>query len=511
LASLVFSSVSFSYDSSIDGLFSGLQFGLSEGWTGILGENGSGKTTLLRLACRELQPRRGGIEAPPSALYCLQRTDRPMEESAELLIAEDGEAYKIRGVLGIGADWLDRWETLSHGERKRLQIATCLWLRPELLAVDEPTNHLDAQARERVRQALAIYRGIGLLVSHDRDLLDALCLHSLFVSPPTVTLRSGGYTVATAAREEEARSARAERERATQARKKLERELHQRRRRTQKAEKAKSLRGVDSHDHDARAKARAARIGDSGSGKSLRQLEGRHRQAEEKERSISVERPRRLGIGIRGQASDRNAVLRVRAGRLDLGPTRKLEFPDLLMQPIDRVALTGPNGGGKSTLVRRLLSEVTLPEKQVLYMPQEIPAEESAQLLETVLRLPPDELGLAMQWVSRLGSDPDRMRSSRLPSPGEVRKLLLAVRMLDEPRLIVMDEPTNHMDLPSVECLESALRETCCALLLVSHDRRFLDALTQIDWAIASSESTGLLRLSVQRRPERLHPTGSPL
>ncbi len=485
MSSLVFHNVSFAYDASLDGLFSGIKFGLGDGWAGVIGENGVGKSTLLRLACRELDPRRGRIDAPTSCVYCPQRTDTAMPESRELLSSSHAEAFRLRGLLGIDEDWLERWTTLSHGERKRMQVATCIWLRPDLLAVDEPTNHLDAEARAMILKALETYRGIGLLVSHDRDLLDRLCSHSLLVSPHSVRLRAGGYTAATEATRAEAEAARKERAGIQETRRKLERERSERRARAQRAEQAKSLHGVGSRDHDAREKARAARDCDHGSGKSLRQLEGRIRQATERASAFSVPPPRALGVALRSRPSDRDAVIRQPSGTVPLGPERRLEFPDLLVQPLDRIALTGPNGGGKSTLVRRIVAGLTLPPERVLYIPQEITAEASSKLLLEAKHLPRERLGRAMQWISRLGSDPTRVLASQIPSPGETRKLLLAVRMADEPHLILLDEPTNHMDLPSIECLESALRQTTCAMILVSHDRRFLEALTTSEWSIA--------------------------
>jgi ATPase subunit of ABC transporter with duplicated ATPase domains len=500
LSSLVFHNVSFAYDASLDGLFSGIDVGFGVGWTGIIGENGAGKSTFLRLSCRELEPRRGRIDAPASCVYCPQRTDDPKPESSMFLTATDAEAFRIRGTLGIGEDWLDRWNTLSHGERKRVQIATSLWLQPDLLAVDEPTNHLDANTRLQIVQALRSYRGIGLLVCHDRDLLDGLCAHSLFVSPPHVILRSDGYTVAMKAIEDEEQAAREDRKRLQQTRRRLEREIHVRRDRAQKAEGAKSLHGVAPRDHDAREKARAARDRDHGSGKNLRQLEGRVRQATLRESAIQVPPLRHLGVRLRSCSSDRNAVIRVTAGSLPLGPARRLEYPDLLVQAQDRIAVTGPNGGGKSTLIRHIVATSALPSERVLYIPQEISAQESSELLSEAKRLPRKDLGCVMQWVSRLGSDPRRVLESRTPSPGEVRKLLLAVRMIDEPQLILLDEPTNHMDLPSIECLEATLQETQCALVLVSHDRRLLEALATLEWSIAPAAPKSETHLLTTRR-----------
>jgi ATPase subunit of ABC transporter with duplicated ATPase domains len=95
-----------------------------------------------------------------------------------------------------------------------------------------------------------------------------------------------------------------------------------------------------------------------------------------------------------------------------------------------------------------------------------------------------------MNIVSRLGSRPQRLLETTEPSPGEVRKLLLALGITRAPHLIIMDEPTNHLDLPSIQCLEAALRECPCGLVLVSHDQYFLDRLTTIRWHIVQQDGS---------------------
>ncbi|MBN1214556.1 MAG: ABC transporter ATP-binding protein, partial [Candidatus Lokiarchaeota archaeon] len=116
--------------------------------------------------------------------------------------------------------------------------------------------------------------------------------------------------------------------------------------------------------------------------------------------------------------------------------------------------------------------------------PQEIPLERSQQILNEALALPNEKLGHLMTIVSRLGSLPQRLLESTEPSPGEFRKLLLALGMTYQPHIIIMDEPTNHLDLPSIECLEQALSDCPCCLVLVSHDRYFLEKLTEQRWEI---------------------------
>lgn len=107
-------------------------------------------------------------------------------------------------------------------------------------------------------------------------------------------------------------------------------------------------------------------------------------------------------------------------------------------------------------------------------------------MLDRARQLAGDRLGHLMTIVSRLGSRPDRLLASVQPSPGETRKLLLALGMVYAPCIVIMDEPTNHMDLPSIEALETALADCPCSLLLVSHDRRFLRQLTRTTWRIAA-------------------------
>ena len=167
-----------------------------------------------------------------------------------------------------------------------------------------------------------------------------------------------------------------------------------------------------------------------------------------------------------------------------MGKQKRLSCPALMIKPDDRIAVTGPNGAGKSTLIRHIVDSLNVPEEHIAYVPQEIDAIQSKKILDRVLSLPDHQLGHLMTIISRLGSRPHRLLDSIEPSPGEMRKLLLALGMTREPHIIIMDEPTNHMDLPSIECLEQALAECPCGLILVSHDNIFLKKLTQKQWNI---------------------------
>jgi ATPase subunit of ABC transporter with duplicated ATPase domains len=187
-------------------LFSDLTVQFPSGWTGIVGPNGAGKTTLLKVATGELAAQAGTINRQGLALYVAQRTDDPPEFFDDFIWAPDASVLKAR--LRVSEDWPERWSTLSHGERKRAQIAVALWREPAVLALDEPSNHIDSDARRLLVQALTDFHGIGLLVSHDRALLDELCSQCLIIDPPDAVMRPGGVTEAMEEQEKEEQSAR---------------------------------------------------------------------------------------------------------------------------------------------------------------------------------------------------------------------------------------------------------------------------------------------------------------
>ncbi len=492
---LTFHNVSFSYGAPGGDLFAGLGVSFAPGWTGIVGSNGCGKTTLLRLAAGELAPVRGEIQRPPAIAYCPQRTDAPPALLAPFLTAADALACELRGRLGVAPDYLARWDTLSHGERKRAQIAAALWQEPDVLAVDEPSNHIDATARELLLARLAEYRGIGLLVSHDRALLDRLCQACLFIDPPQAVLRPGGYTQAFAQHQADIER---ERELYTKAQREMQRlrqELQRRRQDAARKQKQRSKRGIAAKDHDAKTKVDMARLTDSKDAASLRQMQGRIAQAADKLAAYDPRKDMQTGIFVPGRHRHHSFLLHLESGAATAGgahggaasaeAARVVAYPELHLAADARVALTGANGAGKSTLLEHIVPQLNLPRERVLYMPQELPARQAAALLAEARALTHQELGLVLSIIARLGSDAKRVLATELPSPGEARKLLLALGIVRETRLIIMDEPTNHLDLPSIQCLEDALAPFPGGLLLVSHDLVFLRKLCKARWDLA--------------------------
>ncbi|MFA5203147.1 MAG: ATP-binding cassette domain-containing protein [Lentisphaeria bacterium] len=499
---LQFQNVSFTYPTMTKPLLVDVDVHFPPGWTGIVGANGVGKSTLLKLAVGELEAQSGKVCRPASTRYCAQRTDDPPEALVELVYAGDREALAIKRQLAVAEDWPDRWATLSHGERKRAQIATALWAAPDILALDEPTNHIDADARRMLVAALHDYHGVGLLVSHDRELLDELCGQCLFLDPPDAVLRPGGVTEGAEQDRIDQETSRRQDDRARDA---ITRSRQETQRRREAADqfaaktKVNKQKKPPAQDHDGRAMRNLAKLTgkDGFAGKLIAQMGSKVRRAEEKRAETKVKKVYEMGIWLAADAcSPRSHLCRVPAGGLPLGGTRRLQFPDLVIRPADRIALTGGNGLGKTTLLTHLMGRLNLEPERVVYVPQEISAEASRQILKEVAALPKEKLGQIMTIVSRLGSRPQRLLESDEPSPGEIRKILLAKGIAAGPHLIAMDEPTNHMDLPSIECLEDALADCPCGLLLISHDQRFLHALATLQWHLAA-DAAGDSQLTV--------------
>ena len=161
---LILNNISFRYGSSPDAILNDITLQFPAGWTGIVGANGSGKTTLLKLASKQLEPANGSVKSSGVNYYCEQRTDNKPFCYDEFASCFDKQSYKMQNLLNVDLAWFSRWDTLSHGERKRCQIATALFINPDILVIDEPTNHIDAECKEVLIKSLETFNGIGRTV-----------------------------------------------------------------------------------------------------------------------------------------------------------------------------------------------------------------------------------------------------------------------------------------------------------------------------------------------------------
>lgn len=478
-------------------LFDDVSFHLGPGFWGLVGENGAGKTTLLRLLAGELQPVEGSLRLLPEGarvLTCAQSVEAPGPDVELFAAAEgDGEAHRLRARLHLSVDSLARWTTLSPGERKRWQIGAALYADPDVLLLDEPTNHLDTAARRLLVAALRDFRGIGIVVSHDRALLDTLTRGTLRVRAGSVDSCPLPYSAAREVWESEAAARAAER---TAARERVQ-SAGRRLAAAQKEEagttrnRSTSARMRNRNDSDARTigAGNLAEWAQSGAGRRVATSKSDLARANAELTALgsAVKEPGR-SLFVDWTPPARPLLISLALDELRAGPRVLARDVALTLHRDDRVHVRGENGSGKSTLLRALLSACTLPPERVLYLPQDLSAAERRALLAEVQHQPPEIRGRSLSLVAALGVEPERLLRSAEPSPGEARKLALALALAQEAWLLVLDEPENHLDLPSIERLEAALRDYPGALILVSHDDKLAARLTSRTWQIRDGQ-----------------------
>lgn len=482
--------ISFTYPGAIDPALSDISLTFSQGWTGVVGANGSGKSTLAHLAARDLEPDEGFISPRLTSAYCEQETENVPDRAIDFTSDYDKNAMRLKATLGIEDDWVWRFETLSHGERKRLQIGTALWLESDVLVVDEPTNHLDAATKEVLLEALKLYRGVGLIISHDRFLLDSLVDQCVFVRKHNATMRPGTYSQGHEQEGIERLSQEREHKNARRDLARLQAEKTQRAEMADKTKSRRSARKVDKKDSDARAKIGLAIFtGQDGKrGKLSTQMDSHLDRATQRVEQSTTDKQYSGNIWMQAHPARRKTLIKENETELKMGESRVLKLPPLIVGNTDHIGIVGKNGTGKSTLLHHLIN--TIPEDlNVVYIPQELTVAESQEVLKKTNELSSEQKGLLYSIVAQLNSDPKAMMQGDRVSPGELRKLMLAQGLVTDPDLIIMDEPTNHLDLLSIEAMEQVLRDCPCALLLVSHDKNFVEATTSLTWRITQDEN----------------------
>lgn len=501
---VVLRNVSFAFPAAPP-LLEGVDLSLGPGFTAIVGPNGAGKTTLLRLLSGEFVPDRGSLELPPRAhvVLCAQACDARID----MAFAErtDGAAQRLRQQLGLRPHALARG-ALSPGERRRWQIGAALGAEPDVLLLDEPTNHLDVEGRERLITAMRAFRGVGVLVSHDRVLLDAVTHTTVRVESGAATAWAGAYSEAHAAWSAHEAARLDERTQLQGTLRRAQQELERARRHQGATERGRStasrMRSV--HDSDARTLAASTRAmwADAGAGRAVAR---RHVELERAASALAesgpVTKARGRSLFVDFEPATRRAVLSLDAPTLERGGHVLMRDVRVSLGRSDRVRLAGPNGAGKTTLLTALLAGVSDP--RVLVVPQVIDAEAGRRAIEALRGLGPEARGRAMSVVAALGADAAGIVGRGTASPGEARQLSLALGLAARAHTVVLDEPTNDLDLPAIERLEQALVDFPGALLVVTHDDALAARLGLETWRIEADRAPGL--------PSRIVFEGAPI
>jgi ATPase subunit of ABC transporter with duplicated ATPase domains len=470
---IILEELSFGYDAP---LFESLCVGFDAGWTGLVGANGAGKTTLLRLIAGELEPSSGRVWRTPGArvAWCRQQSSEQLPELVEFAGDTTKAAARWRGLLGVEAEQLRRFDRLSSGERKRWQLALALAREPDVLLLDEPTNHLDRDARALVVDALRRFGGVGLLVSHDRELLESVTLRTARLARATLVLYPGPYSAAHAEWEAQRRTSASQRAELRQNAERLARRVDDRRRRAASAERdrAASRRMKDKHDHDARsmlaknqAEAAGRRLAREASA-----LDTRLERLRDQLAAVHVEKELGSELFADYVPWSKPLVLRVAFDALEV-PGRRLLGPTTLdVARGDKLALIAPNGSGKTSLIAEMARQNPAVFARSVVLPQSLDEAARRALEVRLAALDRAERGRVLGFVAALGSDPDAVLRSRGWSPGQARKVALALGLAAHAPALILDEPTNHFDLPSIERLERLLAAFPGCVVLVTHD-----------------------------------------
>ncbi|HWI60251.1 MAG TPA: ABC-F type ribosomal protection protein [Symbiobacteriaceae bacterium] len=458
----------------------GVTFHLAGGErVGLVGANGCGKTTLMKILAGEETAGGGSIRGVTPGLsraYLSQESafdpDRPL--AAQLTGVPDG----LLARCGIDREMLDRKPgQLSGGQKTRAALARVLARMPDVLLLDEPTNHLDTEGLAWLESLLVGYRGAVLVVSHDRYFLDRVVTRVLEMENGKVKEYPGNYSAYARLKQAELERAKEEYRNYVKQKKQLEEAM---RRQIAWAESAHSSGPPPSAPANWKDYQR-------GQAKAHMQVA---KAMEKRLERIKVEKPRdaaKIHLRMDGAGSvARNLILADRLGFTYDGARWLFREASFYVQRGDRVAIVGPNGSGKSTLIRLILGELAPTEGtlycsplRVAYLAQEM---EHLNPANTVLTEATGNSAMDQAYArSLLGcllfSGEAVLKPVSVLSGGEKIRLTLAKILLSAPDLLVLDEPTNGLDLPSRERVEEALEGYPGTLLLVSHDRYLLQRL----------------------------------
>ncbi len=493
-------------------LLDNINFHISENdKIGLVGKNGAGKSTIMKILVGAQNPTSGSIDKPThtSIAYLPQimehhkgrtvieetmtafdvfaqkekeieelnaqlskRTDYESKEYLELISrftelndlltierAESPLAKAEKTLLGLGfktEDFSRKTETFSQGWNMRIELAKILLSKPDLLLLDEPTNHLDIESIEWLEAYLKNYKASIILVSHDRRFLDNITNRTIEIVLGKIQDYKVPYSKYCILREERLSQQMAAYENQQKLIEKTEEFIAKFRYKPSKSNQVQS------------------RI------KALDKLE-----------RIEIDESDNARMNVRFKASSRSGDIAYKATDLSLGYGEKLVFSNanIEIKRGDKVAFIGRNGEGKSTLMKAIMGEIQAMRGEskighnikigYFAQNQEDVLDKSITVFDTLDRLAVGDIrtklrDILAQFLFR-GEDIDKRVS--VLSGGERARLAMAKLLLQEHNLLALDEPTNHMDIKSKDILKEALKQYDGTLLIVSHDRDFLDSL----------------------------------
>ena len=431
---------------------------------GIIGVNGAGKTTLINILSEKLEPDEGWIKLYGRCSYISQL--QPPENKRI--------SSEMASKFGVPEIWN---ENMSGGEKTRFKLAESFGNDSLLIFADEPTSNIDIDGIELIESYFSEYRGGLVLISHDRSFLDKLCNKIWEIENGKLKVYNGNFSEYNAQKAKERERSQFEYDRFLEEKKRLEEAIVDKRQKVKSIKKAPKRMG--------NSEARLHKMGNQKAKASLeraiKNIEARIEHLDVKEKPLEEER---IKFDLAESTKIHSKIL-IAGKNLYKEFGDKVIFRDAEFQ-IDngaKVALIGPNGCGKSTLLKMIMAEdpsiKTAPGAKIGYFSQDMSIlDENLTILENVMEDSIYQETFARTLLARLlFKREDVFKQVNVLSGGERVKVSFAKILLKNINLLMLDEPTNYLDINSLEVIEEALQNYNRTILFVSHDRSFISAI----------------------------------
>ncbi|MFJ8258302.1 Msr family ABC-F type ribosomal protection protein [Peribacillus asahii] len=444
---------------------------------GIVGKNGAGKSTLLKLMNGQIEPEKGEVKCFIDFAYFDQLTN---PEKTEV-------DYELKGKLSIPETEI---ENFSGGEQTRLKLAQIFSNYHEGLLIDEPTTHLDADGIEFFIEKLTYYYGALIIVSHDRYVLDKLVTKIWEVEDGKVTEYTGNYSEYVTQKELQKRQQREQHDKYVKEKARLMKAAEEK---MKKAEKITQANGrMSKKETKAKANKMFMTKSKDTSQKAVQRAAKAIEQRVEQLEAVEAPREERIIRFHQSNALQLHNKFPIMADHLTLRAGEKTLLEEASFQfPVGKtIAITGKNGSGKTTLLRHILQHgegITISPKAVIGIYEQMDYKFKKD--ETVLgymkdRSDYDESKIRSVLHSMSFIRNDLKKNVRNLSGGEAIRLILCQLFLGRYNVLVLDEPTNFLDVFCIEALEQFLKGYEGTVLLVSHDRTFINRVTDCVYVI---------------------------
>ncbi len=429
---------------------------------GIVGENGVGKTTLLKILIGKIKADEGSVNITDSYSYISQIENE----------CEDCDNSKMRSVFKAP----DKYENyLSGGEKVKIRVVNALGENRSLIIADEPTSNLDRESINILEEMFKKYRGAVLLVSHDRDFLDNICNKIIEIDDGKLTCFKGGYSDYLNKKEENIKVQKREYEKYIHEKSRLESIIAEKEVLRDRIHKAPKGMG--------KSEAKTIKMGDQ---RGKKNIENNIKSVEKRIEHLEVKTlPREkekiiININEGTEVSAKNLV-EIKDFTLSIGDKNLIEDINLNIKNGYKIAIIGKNGCGKTTLLNKIISgevegiNISKSVKIGYFDQSQNILDCEKTILENIKEDSKWEESFIRINLSEFGFKNDSVKKKvEELSGGERVKVAICKIILSDNNLLILDEPTNYLDIKTIEALENALINTNKTVILVSHDIRFL-------------------------------------